>query len=193
MRVNEIFASLQGEGYHSGTPAVFVRLSGCNLACPFCDTVHDQYVVMDEDRIADIASSYGLPLAVVTGGEPALQLNDRLVDCLHQRGMRVHVETNGTLPLPLGVDWITLSPKDAFLGDAAIPVLRRADELKVLYDGVHAIDPYNAIETKHRFLQPVETNDPERNAAIIRQAVEYCMDHPLWRLSLQIHKLIHIR
>ena len=130
---------------------------------------------------------------VITGGEPALQLTATLVALLHQEGFRVAVETNGTLPLPPNVDWVTLSPKSLWLGPDAAPVLQEADELKVLFDGQHAPSAYDYIEAAHRFLQPMDTGDADRNAAIIRQAVDYCLEHPQWRLSLQIHKILDIK
>ena len=193
MRVNEIFYSLQGEGCQSGTPAVFVRLSGCNLRCPFCDTHHDEGVEMDDAAIVRAIEAWPASLVVVTGGEPALQLTATLVDAIHRAGRRVAVETNGTLPLPPNVDWVTLSPKDSWLGPQATPVLRRADELKLLFDGVHAPDPYRHIVVGHRCLQPVDTGDPVRNAQIIAATVEYVKQHPEWRLSLQIHKILNIQ
>ena len=199
MRVNEIFHSLQGEGYNSGTPAVFVRFSGCNLRCPFCDTQHTGGTEMTEQEIVEAVKRFVpdapscAPLVVITGGEPALQLTASLVDALHGAGMRVAVETNGTLPLPPNVDWITLSPKNAWLGDEAVPVLPRADELKVLYDGEHEPSMSDKIEVAHRFLQPMDTGDPVRNAALMSQTADYCMRHPQWRLSLQIHKILNIR
>ena len=196
MLVNEIFHSLQGEGYHSGTPAVFVRLSGCNLCCPFCDTQHAGGTEMSEPEIVAAVKSLcpvlRSPLVVVTGGEPALQLTPSLVDALHAAGCRVAVETNGTLPLPGNVDWVTLSPKSLWLGEAAAPVLTRADELKVLFDGEHNPSAYDHIDAAHRFLQPMDTGDPARNAALMRQAADYCLGHPQWRLSLQIHKILNI-
>lgn len=200
MLVNEIFYSLQGEGYHSGTPAVFVRLSGCNLCCPFCDTQHAHGTEMSEEAI--VAAVHNLhpptsdlrpPLVVVTGGEPALQLTASLVEVLHAVGERVAVETNGTLPLPGNVDWVTLSPKSLWLGEEAAPVLTRADELKVLFDGGHDPAAYDHIDATHRFLQPMDTGDAARNAALMRQAADYCLRHPQWRLSLQIHKILDIK
>ena len=195
MRVNEIFHSLQGEGYNSGTPAVFIRFSGCNLQCPFCDTQHESGTEMTEQEIVE-AVKHLVPrssLVVITGGEPALQLTASLVDALHEIGKRVAVETNGTLPLPSNVDWITLSPKSAWLGDEAVPVLTRADELKVLYDGSHDPSAFDSITATHRFLQPMDTGDANRTATLMQQAADYCLQHPQWRLSLQIHKILNIR
>ncbi len=194
MLVNEIFYSLQGEGYHAGTPALFVRFSGCNLRCPFCDTQHGHGTEMSEQEIA-VAVRQLAPhtsLVVLTGGEPALQLTPSLVELLHHEGRKVAVETNGTLLLPPNVDWVTLSPKSLWLGEEAAPVLTRADELKVLFDGGHDPAAYDRIDATHRFLQPMDTGDAARNAALMRQAADYCLRHPQWRLSLQIHKIIDI-
>ena len=117
MRVNELFYSLQGEGYHTGTAAIFIRLSGCNLRCPFCDTLHESGTEMSEDQIVEQVAAWPSPWVVVTGGEPSLQLTASLVESLHRIGKKVAVETNGTRQLPDNVDWITLSPKDLFLRD----------------------------------------------------------------------------
>ncbi len=193
IRVNEIFCSLQGEGYHSGTPAVFVRLSGCNLRCPFCDTRHEHGTEMSEEVVVEVVSRHAARHVVVTGGEPALQLAPSLVDALHVIGRYVAVETNGTRPLPANVDWVTLSPKDAFLGPQAAPVLTRADELKLLFDGVHEPQPYGDISVTHRFLQPCDTGNPTQNARITAATVDYILRHPEWRLSLQIHKILGIQ
>ena len=193
MRVNEIFCSLQGEGYHSGTPAVFVRLSGCNLRCPFCDTRHEHGTEMSEEEVVEAVSRHAARHVVVTGGEPALQLAPSLVDALHVIGRYVAVETNGTRALPANVDWVTLSPKDAFLGPQAAPVLTRADELKLLFDGVHEPQPYGDISVTHHFLQPCDTGNPTQNARITAATVDYILRHPEWRLSLQIHKILGIQ
>ena len=193
MKVNEIFYSLQGEGYHAGTPAVFLRFSGCNLQCPFCDTQHAAGVEMTEAEVVAAVKAYPARLVVVTGGEPALQLGQSLVEALHAAGKYVSVETNGTRPLPANVDWITLSPKDLFLGDVAAPVLARADELKVVYDGEHAPSAYPHIAVGHRFLQPMDTGSADRNRQVTTAAVEYVKRHPEWRLSMQIHKILNIR
>ena len=137
MKVNEIFYSLQGEGYHAGKAAVFVRLSGCNLQCPFCDTQHESGIEMtDEDIVSEVAK-YPARYVVITGGEPSLQLTNGFVDALHGMGKKVAVETNGTHPLPQNIDWITLSPKDAYVGVAAKPILEYVNEIKWVFDGEH--------------------------------------------------------
>lgn len=192
MRINEIFYSLQGEGYFTGTPSVFIRLSGCNLQCPFCDTDHQPSTDMTETEIADRAALHPATHVVITGGEPSLQLTESLVDALHRKGKFVAVETNGTHPLPPNVDWITLSPKDAFVSTAAAPVLDRADEIKQVYTG-QPLPSYPRISVNHRFLQPCDTGDRARNKDLIRQAVDFCLKHPEWRISLQTHKILDIR
>lgn len=195
MKVNEIFYSLQGEGFHSGTPAVFVRFSGCNLHCPFCDTRHEGGDEMSEEEIVAAVVRYPAPLVVVTGGEPSLQLTESLVEALHAAGRTVAVETNGTRALPPNVDWITLSPKDAYVAGGEV-VLAHADEIKVVYDGIHDPDRQLSIPGFHLptllFLQPCDTGDPARNALIVAATVDYVKCHPRWRLSLQIHKLLNI-
>lgn len=199
MKVNEIFYSLQGEGFNTGTPAIFVRLSGCNLDCPFCDTDHVSGKEMTEGEIIEEVSRYKAQLVVVTGGEPALQLTESLVEMLHLLGKTVAVETNGTVELPRNVDWITLSPKDAFLGDMAKPIIKYADELKLIFtedmckDARPCVSTYENIKINHRFLQPCDTGDASRNAEIIQKTIEYCKEHPEWRLSLQTHKILNIR
>ena len=199
MRINEIFYSLQGEGFNTGTPAVFIRFSGCNLQCPFCDTQHQEGKEMTEGDIIEEVSHYKANLVVVTGGEPALQLTESLVEMLHLLGKTVAVETNGTVELPKNVDWITLSPKDMFLGEKAKPVLTAADELKLVFsedlcrDASQCVSKYANIKVAHRFLQPCDTGDPEKNKEITKKTIEFCKEHPEWRLSLQTHKLLNIR
>ncbi len=198
MRVNEIFYSLQGEGYFTGTPSVFLRFSGCNLRCPFCDTQHETFREMTEEEIVEAVTQFPAHHVVVTGGEPSLQLTASLVEKLHAAGRFVAVETNGTRPLPEDVDWITLSPKDAFLNAspamqaASQPVLRRADELKLVYDG-RPVSSYNHIKVTHRFLQPCDTGDSARNRLLLKQTIDYCLAHSEWRLSLQTHKICNIQ
>ena len=194
MKVNEIFYSLQGEGYHVGTAATFVRFSGCNLHCPFCDTQHESGTEMSDEEIVEAVAANPARLVVITGGEPSLQLTRNLVNVLHDIDKMVAVETNGTHRLPGNVDWITLSPKDKYLGGEAKVVLNIVDELKVVFDGIHAPDMYDDIMCTHgRYLQPLDTGDAERNAQIRNAAIEYIKKDPRWKLSLQIHKMLNIR
>lgn len=194
MRVNEIFYSLQGEGFHTGTPAVFIRLAGCNLHCAFCDTDHVSFMEMSEEEIVAAVADYPASLVVVTGGEPALQLTESLVDRLHVENRFVAVETNGTRPLPGNVDWITLSPKHTFVGHRGKVVLTYADEVKMVFDGIHRVDDMlGEVEADNYFVQPCDTGDVRRNQLIVRQCVDFVKRNPPWRLSLQTHKILNIK
>lgn len=200
-KVNEIFYSLQGEGLWSGTPMVFLRFSGCNLRCPFCDTDFASGEEMTVEEILsaiDAARKEGVPATgnkctdgaglcrrvVVTGGEPALQADDGLIAALHSAGYVIHMETNGTRPLPEGIDWITFSPKTDWVKGAE-PAIDRADELKLVYTGQ---DPerWTGFNARHFFLQPCSC----RNTS---EVVAYVLAHPVWNLSLQTHKYLEIR
>ena len=192
MRINEIFYSLQGEGFFTGTPSVFVRFSGCNLKCPFCDTNHLQGMEMDEASIVEAVCQYPAKHVVITGGEPSLFLTESLVELLHYNRKFVCVETNGTHPLPKNIDWATLSPKDAFVAHAE-PLSGHYDELKVVFDGEHKIEDYSQLMADHRFVQPCDTGDPNKNLEILTQAIDFIKQHPEWRLSLQTHKFLGIR
>ena len=181
-RINEIFESLQGEGFHTGTAAVFVRFSGCNLACPFCDTDHRPTAEMTDDEIADAAAKFSPEWVVLTGGEPGLQASERLVELLHAKGKRVAIETNGTCQLPAGIDWITVSPKDG-----SAPVLTTANEVKVVFQENIDVEKWRTqIRADHYFLQPCSCNNTN-------ETIAYILSHPHWRLSLQTHKYIGIR
>ncbi len=179
-KVNDIFYSLQGEGFWTGTPAVFVRLSGCNLQCPFCDTDHFAGRHLSADEIVDAVKEFPATHVIITGGEPAMQLDDALVDALHRAGLYIHIETNGTLPLPEGIDWVTCSPKTSRLGIA------RADELKYVFQGRNMEDLFDIIPADHHFLQPCSCEN-------IDETVAYVLEYPHWSLSLQTHKLIDIK
>jgi 7-carboxy-7-deazaguanine synthase (Cx14CxxC type) len=206
--VKEIFYTLQGEGARTGRPAVFCRFAGCNLwsgreadrataVCSFCDT---DFVGTDGvgggrfATAADLAdaiacawpgSAAGAPYVVCTGGEPLLQLDSELIAHLHDHGFEVAVETNGTKPAPAGLDWICVSPKAG-----ADLILTAGDELKLVYPQAQA-EPhrFEDLEFTEHFLQPMD--GPEREANT-RAAVDYCLDHPRWRLSLQTHKYLGI-
>jgi 7-carboxy-7-deazaguanine synthase (Cx14CxxC type) len=206
--VKEIFYTLQGEGFHSGRPAVFCRFSGCNLwtgrevdrasaVCQFCDT---DFVGTGADggrfatagALADAVKAAwphdagGHPFVVCTGGEPLLQLDEPLVNALHARGFEIAIETNGTQLPPAGIDWICVSPKVR-----ADLLLANGNELKLVYPQEGG-DPerFEGLAFDHFFLQPMDGPNLVEN---IQAAVRYCMSHPRWRLSLQTHKLIGLR
>ena len=209
--VKEIFYTLQGEGANTGRSAVFCRFAGCNLwtgreadrataVCTFCDTDFVGTDGPDGGRfrtavelagaVAERWPAVGIegarPLVVCTGGEPLLQLDAAAVDALHGRGFEVAVETNGTRLPPPGVDWICVSPKAG-----SDLVLRRGNELKLVYPQVGAEpERFVALAFDHFFLQPLDGPDV---ADATRRALEYCLAHPRWRLSLQTHKLLGIR
>ncbi|MGI6233221.1 MAG: 7-carboxy-7-deazaguanine synthase QueE [Prevotella sp.] len=194
-KINEIFYSLQGEGFHAGTPAVFVRFSGCNLHCSFCDTDFTDYVRMDADEIVQNAVAlvpkdslrHQLnPMVVLTGGEPTLQVNAELIDKFHAAGFNfVTMESNGTALPPNNLDWLTVSPKESVKVDCC-------QELKCIFDGKSDPERWK-INAEHYFLQPCDLEDDKLNSDIIQRCIDYIMNHPRWRLSLQIHKLVGIR
>ncbi len=193
--VNEIFYSLQGEGYHTGTPCVFIRFSGCNLHCAFCDTDHASASDMSLSDIVDVVGQYSdARMVVLTGGEPSLFVDEDLVRALRaETGMPVAMETNGTSPPPPSLDWVTLSPKGAFEGGRDVPcMLTRCDELKVVYCG-QDLAQYDHIETRHRFLQPCYVNDPLQRQANMEACVQAVLKHKGWRLSLQVQRVLGIR
>ena len=193
-KINEIFYSLQGEGFHAGTPAVFVRFSGCNLRCAFCDTQHQEGQMMSLQEIVDEVNKYPVaPLVVLTGGEPSLFIDEVFVTELKQKtGKTIAIETNGTRPLPNNLDWVTLSPKYAFEGGDLEPcVLTHCDELKVVYLG-QDLAQYTDIEVRHRFLQPCFCENEVQRKANMKACVEAVMQNPGWRLSLQIHRVLNI-
>lgn len=199
MRVNELFYSLQGEGRWTGTPSVFVRFSGCNLKCDFCDTDHVDGVEMTARQIVERVRGAvsGLSLfaevtdgihVVLTGGEPGLQVTDELIGLLHDDGWFVQIETNGTCRLPEGIDWVTCSPKGG-----GMPIAKHVDELKVVFDGKRDVSEYEGLDAEVFSLQPMDVGDEAENVLIRERTVLYCMEHPLWHLSLQTHKLLGIR
>lgn len=193
MRVNETFLSLQGEGHFTGVPAFFLRLSGCNLHCSFCDTHHRSYTEMSEEEIVAAAQRSGVRHIVITGGEPGLQLTSSLVRKLHEAGFFIQVETNGTRLLPEGIDWVTCSPKVGLTG-SGVPVLTKVHELKLLYggEGTDLSVAERIVACDYR-LQPLDTGNAVRNQEILSATVDYILKHPRWALSLQTHKLLSIR
>lgn len=192
-KVNEIFYSLQGEGYFVGTPAVFVRFSGCNLRCPFCDTQHAKHTEMTISEIVAEINRYPAETVILTGGEPSLVVDKEMVEAIKAGHRFVAIETNGTHQLPDNIDWITLSPKFDVEGqeDAKV-VIPLCDELKVVYRG-QDLSQYDGIATNLRFLQPIDTGNDAMNRSICAATVRACLENPKWRLSLQIHKLLNIK
>ena len=179
-KINEIFVSLQGEGFYTGTAAVFVRFSGCNMSCSFCDTQHKNYVEMTDEQIAEEVSKSSVDWVILTGGEPGLQASEYLVDLLHTQGKKVAIETNGTCHIPQNIDWITLSPKVV-----EKTILTKADELKVVFVGKSVEHWLEKISATHLFVQPCSCENTD-------ETVHYVLAHPHWRLSLQTHKYIGI-
>lgn len=194
-KVNEIFHSLQGEGYHTGTASVFIRFSGCNLHCSFCDTQHEQGTMMSLPEIVEQVMQYPqAPLIVLTGGEPSLWIDEDFITGLKaMTGKRIAIETNGTRRLYPGIDWVTMSPKSGIGDSGDTPVvLTRCDELKVVYLG-QDLSQYDCIEATHRYLQPCWTIDPEKRQHNLTSTVQAVLNHPQWRLSLQTHRILGIQ
>lgn len=205
--VKEIFYTLQGEGFHTGRAAVFCRFSGCNLwtgreedrhkaVCKFCDTDFigtgpDGGKFGSADNLADAVARLwpkdaGKPYVVCTGGEPLLQLDENLVHAFHKCGFEVAVETNGTQPAVPGIDWICVSPKSS-----AELVLTDGNELKLVYPQADAVpEKFESLNFTHFFLQPMDGPHLQKNT---QAALQYCLSHPKWQLSIQTHKLLGIR
>ena len=209
--VKEIFYSLQGEGAHAGRPAIFCRFTGCNLwsgqekhradaVCRFCDT---DFVGTDGDGGGGFTNAVALAKAVVsywpesitdvihpyvicTGGEPLLQLDKDLIEAFHNQGAELAIETNGTLPVPEGVDWVCVSPKSG-----STVVVEKGDEIKLVYpqEG-HQPSDFVHLNFEHFFLQPMFDEDENDH---VKETIEYCLTHPRWSLSLQSHKLLGLQ
>lgn len=192
-RVNEIFYSLQGEGRWVGRPALFIRMSGCNLSCSFCDTDFKTYQELGTDDILEQLThlSADCKLIVLTGGEPTLQVDEHLTSFLHLNGYYISMETNGTHPIPTGIDWVTCSPKSLFI-ESAKTVIKKVSELKVVLDGKHSITDCG-IEADYYYVQPCDVGDKKKNEAILQQAITFVKLNPKWQLSLQQHKIINIQ
>ena len=194
-KVNEIFHSLQGEGYYTGTASVFIRLSGCNLHCDFCDTHHEEGTMMSLPEIVEQVMQHpDAPLIVLTGGEPSLWIDDDFVMGLKaMTGKRIAIETNGTHPLPHGIDWVTLSPKVGIGNSGKVPlVLTQCDELKVVYLG-QDLTQYNGIKATYRFLQPCWSSDTDATRRNMAATIQAVLEHPDWRLSLQTQRIMGIK
>jgi 7-carboxy-7-deazaguanine synthase len=186
----EIFHSVQGEGYHTGIPHVFVRFGNCNLRCEWCDTNFLEYEMRDLEDIVSEVSSYNCDRVIFTGGEPALQDLGSIGMELKKLGLHLSIETNGTIPVDPIVDWICVSPKDQLYPDAVIRQ-RSGNELKVVYCG-QDLSMYDELRTgfEHHFLQPcyMEAESVESNGSSFRMVESLVKRTPGWRLSLQTHK-----
>jgi 7-carboxy-7-deazaguanine synthase (Cx14CxxC type) len=206
--VKEIFYTLQGEGAQAGRPAVFCRFAGCNLwtgreedrasaVCKFCDTDFvgfdgesgGKYECSDQlaDRIDSLwpASYAASKYVVFTGGEPLLQVDVALIDSMHRHGFEIAIETNGTIAVPEGIDWICVSPK---MGSEL--KVRKGSELKVVIPQTgQELQDYESLEFEHFFVQPMDGPDKKKNTEL---AIEVCKRNPKWKLSLQTHKLLQI-
>jgi organic radical activating enzyme len=226
-KINEVFYTLQGEGAHSGIPAVFVRFSGCNLRCPWCDTEFSDFTEMSADEIVrEALSIYDIPnerrkMLVLTGGEPSLQVDTPLIDALHAAGFYICIETNGTHPLPDGIDWITCSPKMVYQSEGrsisetvyqrsglsakrSSLALKRVNEVKVVFTGTYDPEIWRSqLEAEHWLLQPLrytgewllnncDAFEDDRNDNL-DDTVRYILSHPFWRLSVQLHKIVGLR
>ena len=206
--IKTFYYTLQGEGLLTGRPAVFCRFSGCNLwsglekdrknaICNFCDT---EFVGTDglnggkyptAESVAEKAHSLwpagmeGIPYVVCTGGEPLLQLDSKLIHSFHENGFEIGIETNGTLPVPDELDWVCVSPKSG-----AVLIVEKGDELKIVYPQ-NGLDPsdYEGLNFDHFSLQPRDGLNIQQTT---HETLDYCMNHPQWNLSLQIHKLLNI-
>lgn len=194
-KINEIFYSLQGEGANTGVPAVFVRFSGCNLRCAFCDTAHKNGNFMTDDEIfAEVNRYPQSKLIVLTGGEPSLFIDEDFIARIKTAtGKRVAIETNGTNHLPENIDWVTFSPKTGFEGgDEHQAILTECDELKVVYVG-QLLEQYFKYKAKQYYLQPCYCDDEMKRKANITATIDAVMHDPRWRLSLQTHRMLDIR
>lgn len=194
-KINEIFYSLQGEGHNAGMPAVFVRFSGCNLRCAFCDTKHEEGQFMTANEIVGQIKEYPLAqLVVLTGGEPSLFIDEKFVDYIKKEcDLPVAIETNGTNPLPRNLDWVTLSPKTGFDGGDIKPcILNDCNELKVVYLG-QDLSRYDSIKADIRYLQPCYTDNEIERLNNMKACMEAVLNNKGWSLSLQIHRILNIR
>lgn len=193
LKVNEVFYSIQGEGARAGEPSVFVRLSGCDLACSFCDTEFASGKEMTPEDLLIYLQAAEQRLChwiVWTGGEPMLQLTDEIISFFHTYGYRQAIESNGNHKIPRSLDWIVVSPK------VAEHVLKRnfpqgVDELRYVRHAGHMNAPEPAISAKHYYLSPIfNGNTPDREN--IKHCLKLCLANPKWKLSLQLHKLIGV-
>ena len=178
MKINEIFYSIQGEGYYTGSPAVFIRFSNCNLSCEFCDTNHTDGQLMSYDYILSQIKKYNCNHIVLTGGEPTLQITSDFLFLLKEEGYYLQIETNGTNEVNSYIDWVTVSPKKNW-------VVKKGSELKVVYQG-QDLDLYKDTDFLFYYLQPCSNNN-------IKETINKIKEECIWKLSIQMHKILNIQ
>lgn len=205
-KIKEIYFTLQGEGFHTGRPAVFCRFSGCNLwtgreqdrdkaICKFCDTDFwgtdgkkgGKYTAeaLSETILSLWPTNRISPFIVCTGGEPALQMDDHLIEIFHKHRFEIAIETNGTIALPIGIDWVCVSPK----ANTDI-VVTSGDELKLVFPQIeNEPDNFKHLNFKHFYLQPLDDINQSEN---IKKTIEHCLRNPFWKMSAQTHKYLNI-
>jgi organic radical activating enzyme len=184
-KINEIFYSIQGEGFHTGTPAIFIRFAGCNLNCPWCDTDFSIKEELNWEQMVERFKNIDCNYIILTGGEPSYQNIDSLINDLQSFGYCVAVETNGfNFSALCRADWITFSPKDTTKNYGE----RYWNELKIVYTE-QDMEPYKKYMTTYNYIQPCDI----KGKMNIEKCVEFVKNNPKWRLSCQIHKLINIK
>ena len=196
-KINEIFYSLQGEGHHTGYPSVFIRFSGCNLSCPFCDTQHEDGVYMNDDDIIRAVNLYTASWIVLTGGEPGLHIDSDFVRMLKRAtGKKVAIETNGTVSLPEEIDWVTVSPKEGICGSEGGELkVSHADELKIVDVGQDLEQYFNLpcrTDSTLMYLQPCYVEDPKQRETNRLRTLSRVLADPRWTLSVQLHRFLGI-
>lgn len=190
-KINEIFYSLQGEGRNTGRAAIFIRFSGCNIHCPFCDTEHQKFEYLDDEQIIEEIRPYPSNFVVLTGGEPTLSIDDDFLDKLHKEGYEIAIETNGTRKVSSKIDFITLSPKFEYTSNVELQQTE-CDELKVIWNGKNDMRLYDKIKAKYKYLQPCDEQDEEKNEDNRASAIAWIYSNPDWILSLQLQKILKI-
>ena len=197
-KINEIFYSLQGEGHHAGYPSVFIRFSGCNLECPFCDTDHSEGIYMNDDDIIRAVNLYTASWIVLTGGEPAMHIDSDFIRMLKRAtGKKIAIETNGTVALPEEIDWVTVSPKTGISGSEGDEIVLegRADELKVIDLG-QPLEEYFGMKCLKAetlmYLQPCYVEDEKQRESNRLRTLSRVLGDPRWTLSVQLHRYLNI-
>jgi organic radical activating enzyme len=190
MKVNEIFYSLQGEGYRAGQATIFIRLTGCDMACGFCDTEFTSGAEMSATDLLEAVKEFPSKWVTWTGGEPMLQLNQGVVSAFRTAGFQQSIETNGNHPVPFDLDWVVVSPKVAE-HVVARNFPKGVDELRYAWHSGKICTPEPMVQAKHKYLSPI-CDGLNVGAKNLRHCIELCKENPEWKLSVQQHKLWNI-